>query len=77
MNIQKNISIKPYNTFGIDAKAKELVEIFSVQELKDTLTRYSEVFPIGGGSNLLITKDIDIPVLKISIKGIEIIRQDV
>ncbi len=78
MKVQKNISLKKYNTFGIDAKAKYFCEIKSVNELKKALQLddYSEKFILSGGSNMLLTKDIEALVLYINIKGKEIIEED-
>jgi len=61
MKISNNISLKGYNTFGIDAKAKVLAEYSSVEELKQLLTRYQgeRLLAIGEGSNLLFTRDFD------------------
>jgi len=78
MEIQHNISLKTYNTFGIDAKAKYFCEINSVEELSHALQldNYPKKFFISGGSNMLITQDIDALVLHININGIEIISED-
>ena len=78
MKVRENISLKPYNTFGIDAKASHFVEINSVAALKKALRQreYPIGFIISGGSNLLITKDIDALVLYINIKGKEIVDED-
>ncbi|QLG44293.1 UDP-N-acetylmuramate dehydrogenase [Costertonia aggregata] len=78
MNIQENISLKPYNTFGIDVNAQFFLEISSVQELQEALglQNFPQKFIISGGSNMLLTKDIDALVLYINIKGIEIIHED-
>lgn len=78
MEIQQNTSLKNYNTFGIDAKAKYFCEINSVSELSQALqlTNYPKKIFISGGSNMLITQDIDALVLHINIKGIEIISED-
>lgn len=78
MNIQKNISLKTYNTFGIAAKAQYFIAINTVEELRQALRleTYPEKFILSGGSNMLITKDIDALVLHINIKGIDIIAQD-
>lgn len=70
MNVFQNISLKEYNSFGIDAKARYFIEIFSVEELTKVLEKYPTILPLGGGSNLLLTKDVEIPVVKISLKGI-------
>jgi len=77
MHIQQNISLKPYNTFGIDAKAKYFVSINSITELKDVLQSkdYPDKFILGGGSNMLLTKDIDTLVIHLNLKGIEILSE--
>ena len=78
MHIQQNISLKPYNTFGIDAKAKYFVSVNSVSELEEILKSkdYPNSFILGGGSNMLLTKDIDALVIHINIKGIEIVSEN-
>lgn len=78
MNIQENISLKPYNTFGIDVKAKYFVEVTGLVQLQRLLqlSAYPHRFVISGGSNLLLTKDIDALVLFINLKGITVIDQD-
>jgi UDP-N-acetylmuramate dehydrogenase len=75
VHIQQNISLKSYNTFGIDTKAKYFVSVNSVSELEEILKSkdYPNSFILGGGSNMLLTKDIDALVIHINIKGIEII----
>ena len=70
MTLLKNISLKPYNTFGIDVNAKQFIEIDSEQALKEALIQNPNSFILGGGSNMLLTKDIAIPVIKIGLKGI-------
>ena len=78
MHIQQNISLKPYNTFGIDAKAKYFVSVNSIDELKEVLKskEFPEKFILGGGSNMLLTKDIDALVIHLNIKGIEILLEN-
>ena len=77
MHIQQNISLKPYNTFGIDAKAKYFFSVNSIVELKEVLQSkdYPDKFILGGGSNMLLTKDIKALVIHINIKGIEILSE--
>ena len=74
MAIQHDISLKPYNTFGIEAKARFFCEIGSIGDLKQALSLdgHPEKFVISGGSNMLITNDINALVLHINLKGIEI-----
>jgi len=77
MQILENISLKPYNTFGIDAKAKFFCEINSVENLAEALRLedYPDIFILSGGSNMLITKDMDALVLHINIKGITVVAE--
>lgn len=74
MTILKNVSLKSHNTFGIDAKAERYVNITDTEELKDVLEKFSteSLFILGGGSNMLLTRDIDALVLHINLKGISI-----
>lgn len=80
MHIQKNISLKSYNTFGIDATAAYFTEIRTVAELQALLTHsIYKAMPkliLGGGSNLLFTQDFDGLVIKIAIEGIDKINED-
>ena len=77
MQIHQNISLKPYNTFGIDVQAKHFVSASSVNELKDILNlkKYPNKLILGGGSNLLLTKDQDALIIHINLKGIKTISE--
>ncbi|WP_242094921.1 UDP-N-acetylmuramate dehydrogenase [Aestuariivivens sediminicola] len=77
MQIHQNISLKPYNTFGIDVKAKHFVSASSVNDLKDILNlkEYPNKLILGGGSNLLLTKDQDALIIHINLKGIKTISE--
>ena len=77
MHIQENYSLKTYNTFGLDAKARYFVDIQSTKDLKAVLKlkTHSKLFFLGGGSNMLLTKDLDALVVHINLKGKEIISQ--
>jgi len=78
MQIQPNFSLKPYNTFGIDAKAKYFSSFSDTEQLKELTIRHSPLttFILGGGSNILFTKDFDGHVLKNDIRGIAKINED-
>lgn len=78
MQINENFPLKPYNTFGIDAKARFFNTFSSKEELEEYLMFYSEypIFILGGGSNILFTEDFDGTVLKNDIKGIELQHED-
>lgn len=75
--ILKNISLKPYNTFGIDVKAKEFVSVVNDEKLKQVLQlkKGASKFIISGGSNMLLTQNINATVIHIATKGITIDRQ--
>ncbi|SFD16371.1 UDP-N-acetylmuramate dehydrogenase [Algibacter pectinivorans] len=78
MQIQNNISLKPYNTFGIDAKAKHFVSVSNLEDLKEVLSlnnHLNKLF-LGGGSNMLLTQDFDGLVIHINLKGIAIISEN-
>nr|WP_321222170.1 UDP-N-acetylmuramate dehydrogenase [uncultured Psychroserpens sp.] len=77
MQIQNNISLKPYNTFGIDVKAKHFVSVNTVDELRTIFTseKFPKKFILGGGSNMLLTKDIDALVIHLNLKGKNILSQ--
>ena len=78
MNISQNFSLKNYNTFGIEAKAKQFVAVHSISELQTLLQEHREEkkFILGGGSNMLLTKDIDTLVIHIDLKGKKVLRED-
>jgi len=70
LEIQQNIPLKPYNTFGIQANAKRFVTVNSVKELKEIIASEKDLFLLGGGSNILLTKDVEKLVIHLNTKGI-------
>ncbi len=74
--MQKNISLKNFNTFGIDVKTALFFEFFSEKTLIEALPVAEPLLVLGGGSNILFTKNWDGFVFKNSIKGIEKIREN-
>ena len=77
MKIQNNFSLKNYNTFGIEAKATQFVAVHNVEELKTILekNKSQQKFILGGGSNMLLTKDINALVIHVDLKGRKIIKE--
>ncbi|MEX2590948.1 MAG: UDP-N-acetylmuramate dehydrogenase [Chitinophagales bacterium] len=77
--IKENHSLKAYNSFGIDVSARYFVEITKVAQLKvlleSDLFKYNARLILGGGSNVLLTKDFPGLVLKLSIRGISIEKE--
>jgi UDP-N-acetylmuramate dehydrogenase len=78
MEILNDFSLKNYNTFGIEAKAEQFVAAQSVPDLKTILeqNKSKKKFILGGGSNMLLTKDIEALVIHIDLKGKKIIKED-
>lgn len=78
MQIQENISLKPFNTFGIDVKAKYYAAFSETNELYEILSQNTQagIFILGGGSNILLTKDFEGLVLKNEVKGITELHED-
>ncbi len=78
MEILQNFSLKNYNTFGIEAKARQFIAVHSVAELKTVLKEHQneKKFILGGGSNMLLTQDVDALVIHIDLKGKKIIKED-
>lgn len=78
IKIQPQFSLKNYNTFGIEAKAKQFVAVHNVTELASVLQQHKEEkkFILGGGSNMLLTQDIDALVIHIDLKGIKILQEN-
>lgn len=77
MKTASNKSLKEYNTFGVDVTAKTFISVETVEDLKTVLkkTYASELFILGGGSNMLLTKNIDATVLHLDIKGKKILEE--
>ena len=78
--LEHDVSLRPYNTFGLDVKAHLFARFRSVEELRALLAlpevQATEKLVLGGGSNLLFTRNFDGVVLKNEIRGLEIVRQD-
>jgi len=74
--MHENFSLQPYNTFGVNAKARYFTEIHTVEELKEALN-FSDakglpLLFLGGGSNILFTRDFDGLVIQLNLKGISL-----
>lgn len=75
MQIHQNYSLGKLNTFGLEAKAEHFMALHSVADLQKVLQQaIRPILLLGGGSNLLITRDVKGLVLKNSILGIKVLR---
>lgn len=79
MQVQENFPLRPYNSFGIDAKARQFATFSNVKQLTELASMLKPTTPhliLGGGSNLLLTKDFDGLVMKNEVKGFEKVNED-
>lgn len=78
MEITQHYPLKNHNTFGIAAYAEEFVQVHTTDELADVLRKNKgkKLFILGGGSNMLLTKDIEALVIHIDLHGIDVVWQD-
>ena len=80
MEILTNQSVFQYNTFGIDVKTKYLASFKNIEELKELLQspliQEEKKLIIGGGSNVLFTKNYEGVILVNKITGIDIVEEN-
>ncbi|MBU3058447.1 UDP-N-acetylmuramate dehydrogenase [Pseudomonas indica] len=80
LHFQENQSLKPFNTFGVDVSARLFVEVRGEQELRKALSDAEQkglpLLLIGGGSNLLLTADVEALVVRMASRGIRILSDD-
>lgn len=80
LTIEKDVDLKPFNSFGISVKAKQLIRLTSESELPEVLRYISsyngKVLFTGGGSNMLFTEDWNGLIVKIETKGIQVLDED-
>ena len=79
MVVEKNVPLQPWNTFGIAARALNLVRIREVADLlqarSDPALSQAPFFVLGGGSNIVLTGDVKPTVLKMEIKGFRLVEE--
>lgn len=79
MKLYENVSLKSYNTFGLDVTARYFSPFSSLEQLQEALSlplSSHNPLVLGGGSNMLLTKDVDGVVLKNEVMGIEVTGED-
>ena len=80
MKIESNVPLQPYNTFGIAAKALQLVRVTQTEALpallRDPVWLGQPKFVLGGGSNIVITGDVKPLVIKMENQGRRLLRED-
>nr|WP_197869188.1 UDP-N-acetylmuramate dehydrogenase [Pseudomonas glycinae]MBH3406383.1 UDP-N-acetylmuramate dehydrogenase [Pseudomonas glycinae] len=80
LQVQPQVSLKPFNTFGVDVRAQLFAEAHSDADVREALAYAAAhdvpLLVIGGGSNLLLTADIPALVLRMASRGIRVISDD-
>lgn len=77
MVIEENVSLKPFHTFGMEVSAKRFARFDSTEGLLEILSHFKDEFLfLGGGSNILFTRNVNGFVLKNEIPGMELIFSD-
>ncbi|MBC3207790.1 UDP-N-acetylmuramate dehydrogenase [Pseudomonas sp. SWRI111] len=80
VQVQSQVSLKPFNSFGVDVRARFFAEAHSDADVREALNyAKSHELPllvIGGGSNLLLTADIQALVLRMATRGIRVLSDD-
>ena len=79
MQIDSGVSLKPYNTFGLPAVAHTLVRIASDADVRrvvdDPKLGLAPKFILGGGSNIILTRDMPQVVLKVEVRGMRLVEE--
>lgn len=79
MQIESGVSLKPYNTFGLPAVAQTLVRITGDADVRRVVDHpqfgRAPKFILGGGSNIVLTRDMPQVVLKIEVRGIRLVEE--
>lgn len=78
LHVQAQVSLKPFNSFGIDVRARLFAQAHSDADVREALAYADgqQLLVIGGGSNLLLTQDIDAVVLRMATQGIRVLHDD-
>lgn len=76
MRIQNNLSSKLFNTFNIDVNFETVITINDAEELSYLDLEIDTYKVLGGGSNILLKSNLDVPILHIDTKGIQVIKED-
>jgi UDP-N-acetylmuramate dehydrogenase len=79
MHIESGVSLKPYNTFGLPAVAGTLVRITADADVRrvvdDPVMGRAPKFVLGGGSNIILTRDMPQVVLKVEVRGMRLVEE--
>ncbi len=74
--MEKNVSLKPYNTLGIDLPAAHFIEVDNIEQLPELSDYPDSIHVLGGGSNILLLQPVEGLVVKNMLKGIFFVKED-
>ena len=79
MQIETGVSLKPYNTFSLPAVARTLVRVASDADVRRVVDHpelgMAPKFVLGGGSNIILTRDMPQIVLKVEVRGVRLVEE--
>ena len=79
MQIESGVSLKPYNSFGLPAVARTLVRVASDADVRRVVDHpelgMAPKFVLGGGSNIILTRDMPQIVLKVEVRGVRLVEE--
>ena len=79
MQIESGVSLKPYNSFGLPAVARTLVRVASDADVRRVVDHpelgMAPKFVLGGGSNIILTRDMPQVVLKVEVRGVRLVEE--
>ena len=78
MVVREDVSLRPYNTFGIECVASRMVDCMSVEEVREVAREVSggRYYVLGGGSNVLFLRDFEGTVVRPLVGGIDVVGED-
>lgn len=80
LDLRSEVSLKAFNSFGVDVRARCFAEALGDEDVREALSRTAQLglplLVIGGGSNLLLTRDVEALVLRMASRGIRILEDD-
>jgi len=80
LSLRHEVSLRPFNTFGVDVRARLFAEARNDEDVREALRIAAReqlpLLPIGGGSNLLLTRDVEALVLRMSSRGTRVLDDD-
>jgi UDP-N-acetylmuramate dehydrogenase len=79
MQIESGVRLKPYNSFGLPAVARTLVRVASDADVRRVVDHpefgLAPKFVLGGGSNIILTRDMPQVVLKVEVRGVRLVEE--